>query len=82
MLDRQFVTLGQSFETRDAGVTVPGSKAKGIEMVDAVGDAEPLHQRFEPDAAGHDEDQGAGVEPLNDLAEPAQERVDALGAVV
>ncbi len=79
---RQFVTLGQSFETRDAGVTVPGAEAEGIEVVDAVGDAEPLHQGLEPDAAGQDEDQGAGVEPLNDLAEPAQERVDPLGAVV
>ena len=29
-LDRQFVTLGQPFETRDAGATVPGSQAKGI----------------------------------------------------
>ena len=29
MLDRQFVTLGQSFETRDAGVTVPGPRRKG-----------------------------------------------------
>ena len=63
-------------------MTVPGAKAKGIEMVDAVRDAEPLHQGLEPDAAGQDEDQGAGVEPLNDLAEPAQERVDPLGAVV
>ncbi len=61
MLNRQFVTLGQSLETRDAGVTVPGSKTKGIEVVDAVGDAEPLHQGLEPDAAGQDEDQGAGV---------------------
>ena len=81
-LDWQFMTLGQSLEARDAGVTVPGSQAKGIEMVDAVGDAEPLHQGLEPDAAGQDEDQGAGVELLNDLAKPAQERVDPLGAVV
>ena len=51
-------------------------------MVDAVGDAEPLHQGLEPDASGYDEDQGAGVEPLNDSAQPTQERVDPFGAVV
>ena len=82
MLYRQFVTFRQTFETRDTGVTVPGSQAQGIEMVDAVRDAEPLHQGFEPDAAGNDEDQGIGAKPLNDTAQPTQELVDPLGAVV
>ena len=53
---RVTVARGQTFETRDAGVTVPGAQAQRIEMVDAVRDAEPLHQGCETDAARYDED--------------------------
>jgi len=51
-------------------------------MVDSVEDTEPLHEGCEPDAAGYNEDQGAGVDPLNDTAQPTQEGIDPLGAVV
>jgi hypothetical protein len=51
-------------------------------MVDAVGDAEPLDERFKTDAAGYDEDQRAVPETLHHPAQPAQELVNPSGAVV
>ena len=33
-------------------------------MIDAVGYAQPLHERCEPDAAGYDEDRGADSDAL------------------
>ena len=49
-------------------------------MVDAVRNAEPRYQGLEADAAGHDQDQGAVAEILQDAAQPAQKLVDLGGA--
>ena len=68
VLHGQSVILCKTIETLDAGVTVPRPQAKGIEMVDAVGYAEPLHERFEPDAARYDEGEGVVAECLKHAA--------------
>ena len=46
-LDLKFIALGKTFEARDAGLSAPRWQAKGVEMVDAIGDPEPLDQRPE-----------------------------------
>ena len=51
-------------------------------MVDAIGHAEPLHQGSESDAAGNDEDRRVTFETLERPAQPAQELLDPLRAVV
>ena len=51
-------------------------------MVDTVGYTEPLHERFKPDAAGYDENQGAVSEGLKHTAQPTQKLIDPLCAVV
>ena len=56
VLNRQPVTLHETLETRDTRLAAPRPEAKGIEMVDAVGYAEPLDERREPDTAGDHED--------------------------
>ena len=65
---RYSVTLGETFEALDAGFKAPGSQREGIEVVDAIGYAEPVHQRDEPDAAGYDEHRGAAFKPLERTA--------------
>ena len=81
-LDLKFVALGKTFEARDADLSAPRPQAKGVEMVDAVGDPEPLDQRPEADAAGDDENQRTVAEILQHAAKPAQELVDSQGVTV
>ena len=60
-LQRVALARSQTFEARDAHLTVPGAQTQGIKIVDAVWDAESLYQRCETDAAGYDEHRRAGV---------------------
>ena len=82
MLDLQTVVLGETFETLHADFSAPWPQAKGIEVIDAVGYAQPPYERCKPDAAGHDEDRRAASEALKHPAQPAQEIVDPSCAVV
>ena len=50
-------------------------------MVDAVGYAEPLYERCEPDAAGYDEDWGVVSKSLKHAAQPTQKLVGPLDAI-
>ena len=51
-------------------------------MVDTVGYAEPLDERFEPNAAGYDKDKRAVAGTLQYTTEPAQKLVYVPCAVV
>ena len=51
-------------------------------MVDAVGYAEPLDERFEPNAAGYDKDERAVADTLQYTTEPAQKLIYVPCAVV
>ena len=84
VLDRQPVTLHKALETRDTRLAAPRPEAKGIEMVDAVGYAEPLDERREPDTAGDHEDQRAAFDVQHHAPQPTQEFRDSrvtVGAV-
>ena len=82
VLDGQALALQELLEAPDAGVLVPRSQGKGVEMVDAIGYAEPVHERFEADAARYDEDRWAISEMLKHAAQPAQELLDPLYVIV
>ena len=74
--------LRQPVETLDAGFAAPGAQTKRIKVVDTIGYAEPLHQRHESDAAGHDEDRRVIAKTLQHPAQPAEESLDTGSAIL
>ena len=82
VLDAQFMALREAAEAFDAGVPGPWTQTKGIQMVDAVGNAEPAHERLEPDAAGHEENGSVASERLQNATQPTQEFVGPTGMTV
>ena len=76
------MTLHETLETRDTRLAAPRPEAKGIEMVDAVGYAEPLDERREPDTAGDHEDQRAAFDVQHRAPQPTQEFLDSFCVTV
>lgn len=82
LVESKRVAGGENSETFDACLTIPGTKAEGMQVVDAIGQAEPLCKRGQTDAARCDKDRRIAVDPLKYAAKPAQKLVDALRTVI
>ena len=61
---------------------VPRPQTNGVEVVDAIRDAEPTHERCEPDAARYEKNRGVLAECLEHAAQPAQEFVDPMWVII
>ena len=77
LLHAQVVAHGQAPEAIDAGLSVPWTDANGIQIVDPVGDSQPLNEWPKADAARDDQAQGPVTHSLQRTAQPAEKFIDS-----
>ena len=74
--------MREPFETGDTFHSVPGSQTKRRKVVDPIRYTEPVHQRCQPDAAGHNENRRIPAQALKHATQPTQEPLYPIGAIV
>ena len=63
--------LGKAPKTRNTLLTIPGTQAKRIEMIYAVGNPKPSDKRLQSDTARHGKNQGIIDCILKNASQPA-----------